>query len=139
SRAQSRTGGEPGRARMMGRTRQDERGATGIFVARRVRARQRLAPNGRRIDEGLRRDGAKRGFGDADVDEPDRAGARAARLQEMARLQPKKGDARTRFGREPTNPAGFPVDSGGNVDREDAAPRPPEGVDPLDDRLRFAI
>ena len=39
----------------------------------------------------------------------------------------------------PTNPAGFPIDSGGNVDREHAAACMAEGVDPLDDRLRFAI
>src|SRR6202042_1106859 len=63
----------------------------------------------------------------------------AARLQEMAGLQPEEGHACAGFDREPTNPAGFPVDSGGNVDREHAAPCMAEGVDPLDDRLRFAI
>ena len=39
----------------------------------------------------------------------------------------------------PTNLAGFPVDSGGNVDREHTAPGALEGVDPLDDRFRFAV
>ena len=137
--AQSRAGGEPGRARVVAGAGEDQDRAARIFVARGVWARQRLAPDRRRIDEGLRRDGAKRGFGNANVDEPDRAGARATRLQEMAGLQPEEGDARARFDRGAANPAGFPVDSGGNVDREHAAPCMAEGVDPLDDRLRFAI
>ena len=124
---------------MVTRARQDKHGARGHVVARRIRARQRLAPDGRRIDEGFRRDGGERGFGNANVGEPDRAGERAPRLQEMAGLQPEEGHARARFDREPANLAGFPVDSGGNVDREHAAPCPLEGVDPLDDRLRFAI
>ena len=45
--AQSRASGEPGRARVMARARQNENRAARIFVARRVRARQRLAPDGR--------------------------------------------------------------------------------------------
>ena len=54
-------------------------------------------------------------------------------------FEPKEGHARAGFDRDAANLAGFPVDSGGNVDREHAAPCPPEGVDPLDDRLRFAV
>ena len=46
----------------------------------------------------------------------------APRLQEMAGLQPEEGHARARFDRDAANLAGFPVDSGGNVDREHTAP-----------------
>src|SRR3984957_2247259 len=87
------------------------------------------APTGRRIDEGFRRDGGERGFGNANVGEPDRAGERASGLEEMAGLEPKEGHARARFDRGAANPAGFPVDSGGNVDREHMAPRALERVD----------
>ena len=57
----------------------------------------------------------------------------------MARLEPEEGHAGARFDRGAANLAGFPVDSGGNVDREHTAPSPRESVDPLDDRFRFAI
>ena len=127
--AQAGASGEPGRARVMARARQDERRAAGIFVARRAGMRQRRAPDGRRIDEGLRRDGAKRGLGNADVGEPDRAGERAPRQQQMAGLEPKEGHARARFDRGPADLAGFPVDSGGDVDREHAPAGAREGVD----------
>ncbi len=138
-RPQSRAGGEPGGARVAARARQDERRAARVFVARRARMRQRRAPDGRRIDEGLRRDGRKRGFGNADVGEPDRAGERAPRQQEMTGLEPEEGHARARFDRDAANLAGFPVDSGGNVDREHGPPGALESVDPLDDRFRFAV
>ena len=119
--------------------RQNENRAARIFVARRVRARQRLTPDCGRVDEGLRRDGGKRGFGNANVGEPDRAAQRPPRQQEMAGLQAKEGHARGRLDRDAANLAGFAIDPGRNVDGEHASAGASEAVDALDDRFRFAV
>ena len=118
---------------------EDEDRAARIFVARRVRARQRRAPDGRRVDEGLRRDGAERGFRDSDVGEPDRAAERAPRQQQVPGLEPEEGDAGARLDRRAANLAGSPIDARGDVDGEHAPAGVREGVDALDDRLRFAL
>ncbi len=57
----------------------------------------------------------------------------------MAGLEAKEGYACGGFHRGAADLAGFAVDAGGNVDREHRAPCPLEGVDPFDDRFRFAI
>ena len=59
--------------------------------------------------------------------------------QEMAGLEPEEGHAGARFDRRAADLAGFPVDSGGNVDREHPAAGARESVDALDDRFRVAI
>ena len=101
------------RARVVAGTRQDERRAPRIFVARGIRARQRPAPGGRRIDESLRRDGGERGLRECQMSAsriaPARTCGRGSR--EWPGFSRKKVTLALGFDRETLNLAGFPVDS----------------------------
>ena len=118
---------------------EDENRAAGVFVAFGVGPRQRLAPDGGRVDEGLGRDPRQRGIGNADVGKPDRAAERAARQQQVARLQAEEGDARMRLDRDAANLAGSPVDARGDVDCKHPPAGAGESIDALDDRFRLAL
>ena len=101
--------------------------------------RERLAPDGGRVDEGLGRDARERRFGDADVGEPDRPAEHAPWQQQVAGLQAEEGDARARLDRDAANLAACPVDAGGDVDRDHAPAGAGESFDALDDRFRNAL
>ena len=101
--------------------------------------RERPAPDGGRVDEGLRRDARERRFGNADVGEPDRPAEHAPRQQQVARFEAEEGDARARLDRDAANLAGLAVETGGNVDRDHAPAGAGESIDALDDRFRDAL
>ena len=129
ARAQRRAGREPGGAGAMPGARQNENRAARIFVARCVRARQRFAPDGRRIDEGLRRDGGKRGFGNANIGEPDRAAQRTPGQQADDRASGERR-SRSRSPRPPT-PRTLPVSPSMPEGTSTASTRPPARAKPL--------
>ena len=136
ARAQRRARGEPGGPGSMRGAAEDENRAAGVFVAFRAHPRQRGAPDGGRVDEGLRRDARERRLGDADLGEPDRAAKRAAGHEQVPGLEPEESDARARLDRDAAHLAGSSVDAGGDVDREHAPAGAGESIDALDDRFR---
>ena len=139
ARAQRGAGREPRGAGPMRRAAEDENRAAGVFVAFGVGVRQCSAPDGGRVDEGLRRDPRQRGIGNADVGKPDRAAERAARQQQVARLQAEEGDARARLDRDAANLAARAVDARGDVDCKHPPAGAGERIDALDDRFRLAL
>ena len=120
---------QPRRAGAMRGAGEDQRRAARIFVRSRAGARQRMAPDRRRVDEGARRDCPQRARRAADLREREAPARSAARQQQMARLQAKEGDAGARLDRHAAHGAGFAVDPRGDVDAEDRLAAAREGVD----------
>ncbi len=127
------------RAGLVRSARQDERRAASIFVGGRGQTRQALFPKDGTVHERARRNAREHAGRNADVSQSDRAAERTARLEEMAGLQPEKGDGRRRLHRDAADLARRPVEAGGDIDSEHPAALLGEGVDPLNERSSFPV